>query len=79
VDEPRLQPHVLRRSPWAVLRHWERPSPFHFFNFPDASRFACAGVVDAKRRRVLPRYGFLQLPPGNQMYMPMGTIKVLIG
>jgi predicted GNAT family N-acyltransferase len=40
-----------------------------------------AVVVDAKENAVefYMRYGFLQLPPGQRMFIPMGTIRKLIG
>jgi hypothetical protein len=39
-----------------------------------------AVVVDAKENAVefYRRYGFLQSPPGNQMFLPMGAIKKLL-
>jgi len=38
-------------------------------------------VVDAKENAVkfYRRYGFLQLPEGQRMFIPMETIKKLIG
>jgi hypothetical protein len=40
-----------------------------------------AVVVDAKENAVefYRRYGFLQLPPGTRMFIPMGTVKQLVG
>jgi GNAT superfamily N-acetyltransferase len=40
-----------------------------------------AVVVDAKENAVefYRRYGFLQLPPGKRMFIPMGTVKKLVG
>jgi GNAT superfamily N-acetyltransferase len=40
-----------------------------------------AVMVDAKENAVefYLRYGFLPLPPGKQMFVPMGTIRKLIG
>ena len=40
-----------------------------------------AVVVDAKESAVefYRRYGFLQMPPGRRMFIPMETIKKLIG
>jgi predicted N-acetyltransferase YhbS len=40
-----------------------------------------AVVVDAKENAVAfyRRYGFLQLPPGNRMFIPMGIVKKLVG
>jgi predicted GNAT family N-acyltransferase len=40
-----------------------------------------AVMVDAKQSAVefYRKYGFVPLPPGSQMFIPMGTIKQLIG
>ena len=40
-----------------------------------------AVVVDAKENAVefYRRYGFLAMPPGTRMFIPMGTIKELVG
>jgi GNAT superfamily N-acetyltransferase len=40
-----------------------------------------AVVVDAKENAVefYQKYGFLRLPPGQRMFLPMATIKKLIG
>jgi hypothetical protein len=40
-----------------------------------------AVVVDAKENAVefYLRYGFLPLPPGQRTFIPMGTIRKLIG
>lgn len=40
-----------------------------------------AVVVDAKENAVefYRRYGFLHLPPGTRMFIPMGTIRALVG